>query len=145
MLKEPQKYTISEKIDACNRDTKQLYKLVSELTSSVKENPLPIGKSNKELAEEFVDFFLSKIQICDSLEGFEKCSPQQHHGGSKLSSFIPMTKSEVVNVIKGMASKSCEIDPIPTTLPKDILPSIIKPITNIINISLQQGIFAKTW
>ena len=75
MLKEAKKNTISENIYACNRDTRQLYKLVSELTSSVKENPLPIGKSNNELAEEFVDFFLSKIQqIHDSLEGFEKFS-----------------------------------------------------------------------
>ena len=56
MLKEAKKTTISEKIYACNRDTKQLYKLVSEVTLSVKENALPIGKSNKELAEEF-DFF----------------------------------------------------------------------------------------
>ena len=37
------------------------------------------------------------------------------------------------------------MDPIPTTLLKDILPSIIKPITNIINISLQFGVFAKNW
>ena len=59
--------------------------------------------------------------------------------------FTPMTESEIVNVINGMASKGCEIDPIPTTLLKDILPSIIKPITNIINISLQFGVFAKNW
>ena len=44
-----------------------------------------------------------------------------------------------------MASKSCEIDPIPTTLLKDILPSIIKPIANIINISMLFGVFPKTW
>ena len=114
MLKEAKKNTISEKIDACNRDRKQLFKLVSELTSSVKDNPLPKGKSNKELAEEFVDFFLSKIQhICDGLEGFEKFSPQQHQSTSKFSSFTTMTESEVAKVIKGMASKSCEIDPIP--------------------------------
>ena len=57
MLKEAKKNTISEKIYACNRDTRKLYKLVSELTSSVKENPLQLGKSNKDLAGEFVDFF----------------------------------------------------------------------------------------
>ena len=56
-----------------------------------------------------------------------------------------MTESEVVKVIKCMASKSCEMDPIPTTLLRDILASIIKPIANIINISLQFGVFAKTW
>ena len=37
------------------------------------------------------------------------------------------------------------MDPILTTLLKDILPSIIKLITNIINISLQFEVFAKTW
>ena len=42
MLKEVKKNTISENIYACNRDKIQLYKLVSELTSSVKENPLLI-------------------------------------------------------------------------------------------------------
>ena len=89
---------------------------------------------------------MSKIQhICDGLEGYEKFSPQQHQSTSKFSSFTAMTESEVAKVIKGMASKSCEIDPIPTTLLKDILPSIIKPITNIINVSMQFGVFAKTW
>ena len=146
ILKEAKKNSISEKIDACNRNTKWLFKLVSELTSSVKDNPLPKGKSKKELAGEFVDFFLSKIQhIHDDLEGFEKFSPQQCQSTSKFSSFTAMTESEVAKVIKGMASKSCEIDPIRTTLLKDILPFIIKPITNIINISMQFGVFAKTW
>ena len=51
MLKDAKKTTISEKIYTCNRDLKQLYKLVTELSSSVKENPPPLGKSNNELAE----------------------------------------------------------------------------------------------
>ena len=62
MLKDAKKASISEKIWTCNRDTKQLYKLVTELTSSIKESPLPIGKSNNELGEEFADFILSKFQ-----------------------------------------------------------------------------------
>ena len=56
MLKEAKKTTTSEKIYACNRYTKQLNKLVTELTSSVKENPLLIGKPNNELVEEFAGF-----------------------------------------------------------------------------------------
>ena len=99
MLKEAKNNTISEKIDAYNRNTKQLFKLVSELTSSVKDNPLQKDKSNKELAEEFVDFFLPKIQhICDGLEGFEKFSPQQCQSTSKFSSFTAMTEPEVAKV-----------------------------------------------
>ena len=80
----------------------------------------------------------------NSLEDCEKFSPQ-HYSEPKLSSFMPMPESHAANVIKDMASKSCEMDPIPTTLLKDILPSVIKPITNIINISLQHGVFARTW
>ena len=119
---------------------------MSELTSSIKENPLLIGKSNNIIAEEFADIFLSKIQqICDSLESYEKFSPEQHQCASEVSSFAPMTESDVATIIKGMVSKSCEIDPIPTTILKDILPSVIKPINNIITISFQHGVFARTW
>ena len=56
-----------------------------------------------------------------------------------------MTESDVATVIKGMASKSCDIDPISTTLLKDILLLVIKPIMKIINISLQHGVFTRTW
>ena len=144
MLKDAKNTMISGKIYVCNRGTKQLYKLVTELTS-LKENPLAVDKSNNELAEEFVGFFMSKIQqIHDSLDGYDKFSPQQHHSASKLSSFMLMTESDVATVIKDMASKSCKMDPIPTMLLKDILTSVIKPITKIINILLQHGIFGRT-
>ena len=44
-----------------------------------------------------------------------------------------------------MTSKSCELDPLPTTLLKEILPGVIEPLTKILNVSLIQGIFADTW
>ena len=44
-----------------------------------------------------------------------------------------------------MASKSCKIDPIPTTLLKKVSPSVIRPITSIVNNSITKGIFAMTW
>ena len=44
-----------------------------------------------------------------------------------------------------MSSKSCEIDPLPTTLLKKVLPNVIRPITLIVNSSITKGIFAMTW
>ena len=44
-----------------------------------------------------------------------------------------------------MLSKSCEIDPMPTTLLKKVLPSVITTITSIVNNSITKGIFAMTW
>ena len=54
-------------------------------------------------------------------------------------------EDELAKIIMGMSSKSCESDPVPTTLLKEILPQVIKLITKIINISLELGIFASQW
>ena len=44
-----------------------------------------------------------------------------------------------------MRSQSCELDAIPTKILKDTLHIIISAITQLINISLKTGIFAKEW
>ena len=48
-------------------------------------------------------------------------------------------------LLEKMSSKSCKIDPMPTTLLKKVLPSVIRPITSIVNDSITKGIFAMTW
>ena len=40
-------------------------------------------------------------------------------------------------------SKSCELDPVPTDLLKDIINELAPVLTGLINTSLQQGIFPK--
>ena len=62
-----------------------------------------------------------------------------------LGEFEPLMEDEVTKVIMSMASKSCEINPVPTNLLKETLPQVIKPITKIINTSLELGIFASQW
>ena len=44
-----------------------------------------------------------------------------------------------------MATKSCKLDAIPTSIFKQITPSIVPTIMKIINISLAQSIFAEEW
>lgn len=44
-----------------------------------------------------------------------------------------------------MASKGCESDAIPTSMLKKILPSILDLITEIVNTSLESGIFVSSW
>ena len=39
------------------------------------------------------------------------------------------------------ASKSCDLDPIPTNILKALLDNLIKPLTTIINLSLESGTF----
>ena len=63
----------------------------------------------------------------------------------KLCQFTPMTESEVKTIIMSMKSKSCEIDPIPTHILKQLLPSVIPIITKIVNLSLSKGEFCHIW
>ena len=62
-----------------------------------------------------------------------------------MSKFDQVTEKEVARCIRNMASKSCELDAIPTTTLKQILDTVIVPITRIVNGSLENGIFASKW
>ena len=56
-----------------------------------------------------------------------------------------MTESEICKIIMSIKSKSCELDPILTTLMKRLLPKCIHIITSIVNISLETGQFYSGW
>ena len=48
-------------------------------------------------------------------------------------------------IIKQMKTKSCELDDIPTNILKQMLPWVIKLITKIVNMSLEEGVFCTNW
>ena len=52
--------TISKKIEECGSDIKKSFKLMNHLTGHKPENPLPARTTDKELADEFTDFFIQK-------------------------------------------------------------------------------------
>ena len=63
----------------------------------------------------------------------------------KLCQFTPMTESEVKTIIMTMKSKSCETDPIPIHIFKQLLPSVLPTVTKIVNLSLSEGEFCHMW
>ena len=58
-----------------------------------------------------------------------------------MESFCMMSTSEIMEITKKSPGKSCKSDPIPTDLLKKILPACIDLIAEIVNQSLQIGIF----
>ena len=52
-----------------------------------------------------------------------------------------LSEHEVAKLICRSPSKSCEDDPIPTTLLKNILPSVLPLLTAMVNGSMQTGVF----
>ena len=113
---------ISTKVSECETDTKKLYNLIRYLTGISTSNPLPPSSSVEELVNEFADYFMDKIQsIRDSLDTNSKYSASPGNAPN-FSAFEPLSTSDVMKIIFGMKTKSCEIDPIPMKLLKELLP-----------------------
>ena len=69
MLKATKKATLSEKINKCVRDSKKLYKFMSNITGTTKTIPMPTASSDEQLANEFAEFFIGRInKIRDDLD-----------------------------------------------------------------------------
>ena len=60
---------------------------------------------------------------------------------NKFVSFQTMSEDEVLKIIKSTPTKSCDLDPIPTSLVLDCISVLLTPITNIVNYYLQEGSF----
>ena len=145
MLQSIRKSTLSDKVNDCNSDTKKLYAFVNGIIGRASENPMPKRHCDDQLAEEFADYFMAKIKkICDSLKNYPPYKPV--HWDIKLPrEFQPLAEQKMSKTIGKMASKACEIDPIPTKILKRVLPSVIGPITSIVSNSITTGIFAHSW
>ena len=133
-----------DKIIKIGKDTKRLYAMIESITGASTSNPLPSG-SPEDLAEEFAQFFLDKIVNIREAMKDDKVYSYPNRVPFSFSKFPPLTESEVEAIIMSMQTKSCEIDAIPTTLLKQMLPAIIPTVTKIINISLEHGVFCSTW
>ena len=129
---------------------KEVYNVCNQLLGRNKDLPLPPICTNKELADRFNTFFTDKItKIRHGLENKiqELGRPPNFVADTlnvtteKLDMFTIMTPEHVECIIKQVPLKSCESDPILMDLLRDILPSVLNIVTDIINGSLQQGVF----
>ena len=136
---------MSKSILECEIDNKKLYKLASSLMGVMKENPLAECDTKEDLANQFAEFFITKIQnIRDKLDSL----PVYDHKDSsppKLSKFEPLREEEVRQIIKAMPSKCCDLDVIPTSLLKEALELLLPTLTKLVNLSLAEGVFTEEW
>ena len=89
----------------------------------------------------FLDFFTSKItKIRENFDVSNKNVQHPLFAGLFLSNFQAVSEDDVKSVLKNFPLKTCELDPVPSTLLKDILDLAQPSITAIINSSLQSGI-----
>ena len=108
------------------------------------ENPLPEEDDDTKLAEQFGEFFLSKIINIRKL--FHNISPYktQQDMVPRLDKFSTIGEAELKTIINQMPNKSCQLDILKTVTLKKVIDKCIPAITRVINLSLgKRGFYAK--
>ncbi len=124
------------KINNCS-DSRALFKTFSSLLC-----PPPPPPSSTLTADDFVTFFTNKTKTISD----QFLTPQTNNNfittnTQSLTSFSPLSETEVSKLILSNHPTTCPLDPIPTHLLQAISSSVIPALTHIINTSLHTGTF----
>ncbi len=127
-------------------DQRALFRETAKLLNCNTLQKLPSHSSLDDLTNKFADFFEDKIlKIRDRLSkdtqelGGSSCSSTKKCSSS-FSDFIPVSHDDIRKILMSSASKSCPLDPMPTTILKDCLDVILPVITKIVNLSLSTSV-----
>jgi len=139
----------SSQILAC-KTTKQLFTLTNTLLGKSKTSSLPNNIPCSELPEKFSNFFNDKIEtIRNNLDIASTPDPLNDDHccfrGVQFTSFDPVTEQTVKKIILSSACKTCELDPLPTSLLIECLDVVLPHITHVINESLVSGTFPNVY
>ena len=140
----------SDAIICASGDQKALYKIVDSLTNITRDNPLPPSTSASELANDFGDFFIDKVQkIRHEIDNTHTDPPtvlkEYTEPLATLSSFTTVSEDEIRRLIMTAKPASCDLDPIPTSLLKECVDIVLPIFAKLINTSLDTGTFPDCW
>ncbi len=129
----------------CLKDHGALFQIINRLLHRSSASPLPSHDSPSVLAQEFADFFESKIDklhqqlnVVD-LSGLQDKIPPEQTNKTLLHSFTPVLESDVVKMIKNYPIKSCPLDPVPAFVFREVYMTMSPILTNIVNSSLSSA------
>ena len=139
----------STKIQENSGNTKILFKTVEKLVNS---NPAQRFRSDTDnLSESFVDFFINKtVRIRNDLDTFSRipndspvtpCSTKTESCFSSLffSEFRLVDEEVISGYVNNLCTKSCALDPIPSSVFQRCQHRLVPIITRIVNLTLQGG------
>ena len=125
-------------ITNAGKDSKALFQTFRQLLSDKKVNPMPPRKSQEQNANDFNQFFVDKITRLKAR--FDEPSNYSLLDGNDivqtLVEFQPINLEETKRLISSAPSKTCLLDPVPTSVIKLAASSLSPVIQKIINLSL---------
>lgn len=132
----------SDIISKCEGDQRALFKIVSTVLDKRKSSgSLPQFENPVILANKFNDFYCNKVlQIRNKIPQSDlPCNYHKNFSGMAMESFTPTTVDELRRIIKNWGIKTCSLDPIPSSIFKDIIEDLLPYLCDLVNKSLTTG------
>ena len=134
------------------KDAKSLFTLVDHVLHRNCERPFPDHTSASGLANTFNKYFSNKISdLRSKLDGsttnnintstitFSDLPTPQN-----FTKFTAVTEEDIRKIVQKSNAKSCGLDPIPTSMIKQLIEPLAPILTKIVNLSLRVGIVPRT-
>ena len=128
-------------------DIKQLFRTTKNILTWQPDTVLPDITDSAVMASSFSEYFINKIvKINTDLESEKgKATVSEINDiicaeHVNLVSFRDATEKEVETAIIAFSPSTSDIDPMPTSLVKQCKDILVKPLTDIVNISLRSGV-----
>ena len=106
---------------------------------------LPESSSEMSIANMFCKFFSEKIERIR--KGFSKCCQIENSDAvpEQMLTFQEVNTDYVTKLILKSPTKSCSLDPWPTTLLKECVDIVAPSITKLVNLSLLNGVVPESF
>ena len=153
IIEDSKKTYYHDTISDSSKNSGQLFKTLNQLLNKKKDCVLPCHSvgSEQQLANRFAHFFHSKVlNINVYLENVRNtigvnsrhAEPEVALCEAKLSVLNPTESNELLKIVRSSPTKSCSLDPLPTSLLKEdpVLHQVAPCLTEIVNASLSSGI-----
>ena len=96
--------------------------------------------STSAFRQTLFEFFNEKVEAVRRAAGGSPADLEPL--AASFAEFEQWTLNAVEKVIQSAASKSCSLDPMPTTILKRFLPELVQFVTRMCNASLKEGILS---
>ncbi|KAF4088833.1 hypothetical protein AMELA_G00059270, partial [Ameiurus melas] len=118
-------------------NTRILFKTFSSLLC-----PPPPTSPSSLTADDFASFFSSKVtSIRNQFSTPDMHRPTPPPRTSQLTSFSPLSETDVSKLLRSSRPTTCPLDPIPSQLLQSIAPTLLPALTHIFNTSLSTGTY----
>ena len=126
-------------------EPKQLFETLNKLTGNISEKIYPKKFDEKTTSDEMAQYYIDKIsKIRSELNNKNTTNISEESDISAstcFSHFLPTDPEELKSIISSMKTKTCMLDPIPTSILKKIIEHLLPVIVHIINSSISNNTF----